>query len=87
MLVAAWVYRSLPDGPESAKFLSRRQKRIAQERLVKDSENSSDEKRVHHGQSGGKQRLRMSEILKALKDPKCYLTAVSPSNNLQRPQS
>lgn len=77
VLVAAWVYRSLPDGPESAKFLSRRQKGIAQARLVKENEDSPDEKRMAHGQDGEKQSLRLSEIIKALKDPKCYLTAVS----------
>ncbi|TLD37768.1 Major facilitator superfamily domain [Venturia nashicola] len=75
VLVAAWVYRSLPDGPESAKFLSRRQKGIAQARLVKENDDSSNEKRLSHGKDGGKERLRLSEIIKALKDPKCYLTA------------
>ncbi|TID25652.1 polyphosphoinositide phosphatase [Venturia nashicola] len=75
VLVAAWVYRSLPDGPESARFLSRRQKGIAQARLVKENDDSSNEKRLSHGKDGGKQRLRLSEIIKALKDPKCYLTA------------
>ncbi|QDS73143.1 hypothetical protein FKW77_001791 [Venturia effusa] len=77
VLVAAWVYRSLPDGPESANFLSRRQKSIAQARLMRDSEDTSDEKRFSHGQDSGKPRLRMREIIKVLKDPKCYLTAAS----------
>lgn len=77
VLVAAWVWRSLPDGPESAKFLSRRQKQIAQARVLKEGEDSSDEKRNSHAQEGGKKKLKMSEIVKALKDPKCYLTAVS----------
>ncbi|KAE9984374.1 hypothetical protein EG328_008860 [Venturia inaequalis] len=75
VLVAAWVYKSLPDGPECAKFLSTRQKGIAQARLVTENENSSDEKKISHGINGGKQRLRLSEIIKAMKDPKCYLTA------------
>lgn len=81
VLVAAWVYRSLPDGPESARFLSMRQTGIAQARLVKESDDSLDEKKTSHGQDGGKQRMRLSEIIKALKDPKCYLTAVSTSTN------
>jgi phosphatidylinositol 3,5-bisphosphate 5-phosphatase len=77
VLVAAWVWKSLPDGPESAKFLSRREKQIAQARLVRENEDSPDEKRISHGQDSGKKKLKISEIIKALKDPKCYLTAVS----------
>jgi hypothetical protein len=84
VLVAAWVWRSLPDGPESAKFLSSREKQIAQARLVKENEDSSDEKRRSRGQESAKKKLKISEIIRALKDPKCYLTAVSTIPAKQR---
>jgi hypothetical protein len=79
VIVAAWVWRSLPDGPESAKFLSRREKQIAQARLVKENEDSSGEKRTSRRKhtEEKKKKLDAREIIKALKDPKCYLTAVS----------
>jgi MFS family permease len=69
-IVAYWVFKSLPDGPESAKFLTRREKEIAQSRLKdEDTEDAGSVK-------GEKKKLKFNEILQALRDPKCYLTAV-----------
>jgi MFS family permease len=73
-IVAYWVFRSLPDGPDTAKFLTRREKDIALQRLKgEDSEEMDSEK----SGVGGKKKLKLNEILQALRDPKCYLTAVS----------
>ena len=66
--IFAWLY--LPDSPESAFFLSARQRKVARLRLRREC-NSSD-----HVQ--GRQRgLKVREILETLTDPKCYFTAVS----------
>jgi hypothetical protein len=79
-IVAYWVFRSLPDGPESAKFLTRREKEIAQARLKGEN---SEEVGMEKNESGQKKRkLKFNEILEALKDPKCYLTAVSLHSHL-----
>ncbi|KAF2432591.1 putative MFS transporter [Tothia fuscella] len=66
-LVAAWVWRSLPDDVEDASFLNRREKDIASSRLrVEDAEGDK---------TPGDKKLKIKEILQALRDPKCYLTA------------
>jgi hypothetical protein len=75
-IVAYWVYRSLPDGPETAKFLTKREKNIAQARLRGDD---SEDVGAERSELGQKKKLKFDEILQALRDPKCYLTAVSPS--------
>jgi MFS family permease len=68
-LVAVAVWKSLPDGINDAKFLTRRERDIAAARLRGD-DSDGDEK------AGGDKKLKMKEILQALRDPKCYLTAV-----------
>ena len=74
VIVAAWVWKSMPDGPEAAKFLSKRERDIAVARLTReqDAGNTLDEKTGKKQMKG----LHVREILQALRDPKCYLTAV-----------
>jgi cyanate permease len=72
IIVAAFVWTSMPDGPESAKFLTAREKKVAVSRLKNERE-SSDEKNKNG--TTKKPKLKIREILQALKDPKCYLTA------------
>lgn len=67
--VFAWFY--IPDSPETAVYLSPRERRIANLRLRK-------EKEVHKDGST-KKGLNFTEILQTLIDPKAYVTAVSPS--------
>lgn len=81
MAVIAWSF--VPDSPETAKFLTDRQRKIAQHRLRKENRNAPEaapegEKmaRSKHGKKK-KKKIDWSEILSTLKDPKCYLTAVS----------
>jgi cyanate permease len=70
-VVVAWfVYTRLPDGPREAKFLTQRQKRIATSRLHQSTSNVDEKHAAVH-----KPKLNFREILEALKDPKCYLTA------------
>lgn len=69
-LVAVAVWKGLPDGISDAKFLTRREKDVATARL-KSEDAEGDEN------ADGHKKLKVREILQALRDPKCYLTAVS----------
>lgn len=71
IVVAVFVFLKIPDSPESAKYLTPRERRVARLRLRKE-DNSSDKK----GQKGG---LKWKEMRDTLLDPKSYLTAVRPS--------
>ena len=65
--VFAWFY--IPDSPETAVYLNRREKRVARLRLRKEEDLN---------QSGSEKKgLDLAEILATLIDPKAYLTAVS----------
>ncbi|KAL8871696.1 MAG: hypothetical protein Q9174_002528 [Haloplaca sp. 1 TL-2023] len=65
--VFAWFY--VPDSPGEAKYLSKRERRVAVLRL-KDG-------KAKVKQEYTDRRFQWNEIWEALKDPKCYLTAVS----------
>ena len=67
IIVAGFVFMYLPDGPEAAKYLSRRERRVATLRLRK--EKAAD--------SGAGRKLNWGEIRATLVDPKSYFTAVS----------
>lgn len=67
MIVAVFVWYNIPDSPGTAKFLTRRQRKVAQLRLRKEKDVKQEE-----GQSG----LKIKEILQTLVDPKVYVTAV-----------
>lgn len=66
IIVAVFVYYNVPDGPEHAKYLTSRERKVARLRLRK-------EKDVNARATSGK--LKLVEIRDALVDPKCYLTA------------
>jgi sugar phosphate permease len=74
VIVAYWVWTSLPDSPEEAKFLTAREKLVAISRLG-DGKSQHAEMEEKHGQPR-RPKLKIKEILEALVDPKCYLTAI-----------
>jgi MFS family permease len=67
VLVAVIAWHNIPDGPGTASYLTKREKRVARLRLrkEKDPKNSSPAK------SG----LNFKEMLETITDPKSYLTA------------
>ncbi|KAH8728708.1 SacI homology domain-containing protein [Phaeosphaeriaceae sp. PMI808] len=76
VLVAIWAWDFIPDGPSTAKWLSPRQREVAVLRLRQEKDNEDDEKsdqRYHNRQK--RSRVDFREVLQALKDSKCYLTA------------
>lgn len=66
VLVAVICWHVIPDGPATAKYLTKREKKVARLRLRK--QKNSDEK-------SGKGGLRWRESLETITDPKSYLTA------------
>lgn len=82
IIVAVIAWNFVPDSPETAKFLTPRQQRIAQHRLRKQIKEASEkvprgEKMAHLKNLTTIQKtIDWAEILSTLKDPKCYLTAV-----------
>lgn len=71
LVVAIFAFYQIPDGPGTAPYLSKRERKIAVLRLrhEKVQTNSSEKERAPG--------LQWREIWKALIDPKCYLTSVS----------
>lgn len=78
VLVAVIAWKVVPDRPETAKFLTERQRKIAKVRLLgqKSAEVERHEDDVP-GDSVKRKRVDWKEIWHTIKDPKCYLTAVS----------
>lgn len=85
IIVAFIAWRHVPDSPETAKFLTPRQRKIAGMRLRRETRDESGS--VHAmGKSfkskplamktKQKKKIDWDEIGSTLKDPKCYLTAV-----------
>ncbi|KAH8808922.1 major facilitator superfamily domain-containing protein [Xylogone sp. PMI_703] len=66
VVVAVICWHLIPDGPATAKYLTKREKKVARLRLRK--QKNPDEKR-------GKGGLKVRESLETLMDPKNYLTA------------
>ncbi|CZT42364.1 related to nicotinamide mononucleotide permease [Rhynchosporium secalis] len=66
VLVAVIAWHTIPDSPESAHYLTRREKKVARLRLRKDKDPSS---------APGKKGLNVREMLSTIVDPKTYLTA------------
>jgi MFS family permease len=64
-LVAVVAWHAIPDSPSTARYLTKREKKVARLRLRK-------ENHPEKPQSGG---LKKNEMLATLKDPKAYLTA------------
>ncbi|KAI9759739.1 MAG: hypothetical protein M4579_002124 [Chaenotheca gracillima] len=67
VFVAVFAWSLIPDGPGKAKFLTRRQKKVAKLRLRKERRSGLDH---------GHKRVIWREIVQTLADPKCYLTAL-----------
>ena len=63
----AWLY--IPDSPETAVYLNRRERRVARLRLRKEED--------FNGSGSEKKGLDFTDILATLVDPKAYITAVS----------
>ena len=64
--ILAWYY--IPDSPETARYLTNREKKVARLRLrLEDSDGHA---------AVQKRTLQFAEILETLMDPKCYITAV-----------
>lgn len=68
--VAAWFW--IPDAPDTARYLSRREKRVARLRL--EAEKDTEKKKGFRSKS----KLDWSEIGVALTDLRCWITAVIP---------
>ena len=77
LIVAVFAWYQIPDSPGMARFLSRRQKKVAKLRLRK-------EKGVYVEPAGLKKGLNLKEIIQTLLDPKCYITAVTCSSKRRR---
>lgn len=67
IIVAVFVFYSIPDGPEHASYLTKEERKVARLRLRKEKDVDAG------GSAPGK--LKFVEIRDALVDPKCYLTA------------
>lgn len=72
IIVAIFAWRHIPDSPETARYLSQRLQQVASLRLQKEW----DVVDIDEKESG----LKWREIWHTLKDPTCYLTAVSWSD-------
>lgn len=66
VLVAVVSWHTIPDGPSTASYLTRREKKVARLRLRKE----------RHSTTPGKSGLNFREMLETISDPKSYLTAV-----------
>ena len=70
IVVSVFVFLYIPDNPETARYLTRREQKVAELRLRKETA----------GKEAGKGGLMWSEIRETLIDPKSYLTAVRSQN-------
>lgn len=68
VLISVFAFYHIPNSPGEAKYLSKRERRVAKLRLSKGKPKTNQE--------GGRRKFEWIEIWEALKDPKCYLTAV-----------
>jgi MFS family permease len=76
VLIAVWVWSALPDGPETAWFLGRREREIAMLRLQSDKDAESESQTLDDKMPSSKKTVQFREVLQTLMDPKSYLTAV-----------
>ncbi|GAM83344.1 hypothetical protein ANO11243_013310 [Dothideomycetidae sp. 11243] len=70
VIVAVWAWWWIPDAPGKARWLSEREKQVAESRLARHDtdEHSSLKSNQNH-------RLDWGDIVQTLKDPKAYFTA------------
>ena len=71
VLISVFAFYHIPNSPGEAKYLSKRQRRVAELRIRKGEEKKDPGK--------SNRKFEWIEIWEALKDPKCYLTAVGDS--------
>ncbi|KAL8800659.1 MAG: hypothetical protein Q9182_005029 [Xanthomendoza sp. 2 TL-2023] len=69
VLISIFAFYRIPNRPGEAKYLNKRERRIAQLRL--------QESKYEKQHVTGRKNVKWKEIWEALRDPKCYLTAVS----------
>lgn len=78
VVVAVIAWNNIPDSPETATFLTPRERKIAKFRLQEGTRSrelkGSSKERLHPKAS---HKFNFREVWQALRDPKCYLTAVS----------
>ncbi|KAL2039976.1 hypothetical protein N7G274_007379 [Stereocaulon virgatum] len=67
IIVSVFVFLYIPDNPQSAQYLTPRERRVAKLRLRKEKDDS--------GNGTGRKGLQWKEIAQTLVDPKSYLTA------------
>lgn len=84
VIVAAIAWRVVPDSPETARFLTKRQRKVAKLRMQDEREAEAEEEedistREDSGSAPNKKKKKLifRVILRTLMDPKAYLTAVS----------
>lgn len=70
IVVAVIAWYQIPDSPDTARYLSARERTVARLRLKAEK---ADEKNT----TGGKSKLDWGEIREALTDRKCWITAVT----------
>ena len=68
VLISIFAFYHIPNSPGVAKYLSRRERRVAEQRL--------QQGRVKSRRDIHKKGFRWNEIWDTLRDPKCYITAV-----------
>ena len=73
IIAAVFAWYQIPDTPDTAWYLSRREKEVARLRLRSDA----GSKTLTNGES----KLDWQEIREALTDLKCWITAVIPHNS------
>jgi MFS family permease len=73
VFVAVWAWSFVPDGPGVARWLTPRQRKVAILRLRQEKEDEEDDEDNHQPKKA--KSINIHEVLQALKDPKCYLTA------------
>ena len=79
VLVAVFAWTFVPDSPETIKWLDRKERKIASLRLRNEAASDDiNEKGTHFSDKKSKSGVKVREIVEALRDPKCYLTAVWP---------
>ena len=73
IVASVFVFLYIPDNPETARYLTRREQKVARLRLRKETT----------GKESKGEGLKWSEIWETLIDPKAYLTAVCMLPNLK----
>jgi phosphatidylinositol 3,5-bisphosphate 5-phosphatase len=80
IIVAIFAWTMIPDSPASARYLTRRERKIATIRLQSDETKLRRSSAPLHTWTKHDQGLKMKEILETLMDPKCYFSAVNISH-------